>query len=985
MPSLSAGTPWDPLVAACVLVLAATWLPGWALAGEVGPGHSGVSFVPQATTLTVALKNYPLSNVTAQDDQMVWLAQVNASGIPLSGATVVFTDSFGSSFTPSTISTNATGWVVTTMKVAQTNGVDKLNVTASDPGYLSGYAINYSVTVLPSGTAQLAVEGLSLTDPADSSGSSDLISGYVYDNCGSCSGVSGATVALSDTGGAAFASTTLVTNSNGYFWTNLTLPPTKPVALDFFTATATASGMSGTASSTYTTVDPPSSTTLTVKLNRFFPSAGITTAQDDNMVWLAQVTAGGVAVSGATASFSDSFNSAFTPSSATTNASGWAVVTMKVAQTSGWDTVSVIVADTGYLTGYGANMVNVLPNGASQLTVWALAVTDPAQSSGSSDVLTGYVYDNCGSCSGVSGATVTLSDSLGPAFASTTLVSDSAGFFWTNLTYPTISGVRSIFITATATDTGMSGTASSIYSTVDPPSSTTLSVALNRFYPRTGITTAQDDNMVWLVHVTAGAAAISGATATFSDSFSSGFSPSSVTTNASGWALTTMKVAQASGWDTVSVSVADTGYLTGYGANMVDVLPGGASQLTVYGLSVANLSVYDGSVDLVSGYVYDGCGSCSGVTGATVTIGDSLGGMISPATVATITGGYFSTNLTAPSITGSQMDFLTATASETGMGGSSSTAFVTVTKNSGPLLASVAVSPATLTLRTQASYSFSAVPSCSLGACPAGISYAWTLSSGLGTVSPATGSTTTFTAGSSAGTVKLTVEAGLNGKNVWNNATVTVSTTAAPNLVSVRVSPTIVTLGVSGTQVFNATPQCSGGTCLSGIVYAWYLSNSFGTLNSTGGVSTTFTAGSQLGLVILRVTASQNGTTVGSNAVNITIAASTPVSNSTGFLGLPGEDGIILVVVVVVVIVVAVVALVSIRRKGRRAREQVEAPLSSTAPSPATTAPSTWQAPELQTSGPSVMSVPSPRCTSCGAPVDPGASVCPKCGSVIRR
>ena len=99
---------------------------------------------------------------------------------------------------------------------------------------------------------------------------------------------------------------------------------------------------------------------------------------------------------------------------------------------------------------------------------------------------------------------------------------------------------------------------------------------------------------------------------------------------------------------------------------------------------------------------------------------------------------------------------------------------------SAPTLASVSLTPGSVTLGPGATQAFRASASCAGTSCPSGVAFTWSVSvSSLGTVSPSAGSTTTFTAGSSTGTLLVQVVATLNTQRAWANATVTISSSGA--------------------------------------------------------------------------------------------------------------------------------------------------------------------------------------------------------------
>lgn len=442
-----------------------------ATASDVGfGGSSSTTFMtvspPSASALTVALDMiFPSGDETAKLGNLVWLAHVDAGGLPVNGASVSFNDLLGSTFTSA--STNSTGWAVTTMFVSGSpTGWDIVTATATEPGFTTGYGSNVAY-ISPEGTTQLSIYPLSLQNPSAASGSSDVIDGYVRSNCGGangCNGVEGVTIELSDTLGATFASTQLTSDPTGYFWTNLTLPTTGATAVDFITATATETGYGGTSSAIYANVSPPAPRTLSVTLDRFYPSSSISVTASSNILWLAQVEAGGVPVSGASVDFADTAGSSFT--SATTNGTGWALTVMSTGH-AGWDIITATATDPDYATGYGSNVMDILPQSSTQLTV-TLSVQSVTAISGTRDFVSGYVYTNCGACSPEPGATVGLTDTLGSTFSVPVQVTDSNGYFNTNLTAPLTAGVELDYITATATEIGYASSSASTYLSVGP-------------------------------------------------------------------------------------------------------------------------------------------------------------------------------------------------------------------------------------------------------------------------------------------------------------------------------------------------------------------------------------------------------------------------------------------------------------------------------------------------------------------------------------
>jgi hypothetical protein len=100
-----------------------------------------------------------------------------------------------------------------------------------------------------------------------------------------------------------------------------------------------------------------------------------------------------------------------------------------------------------------------------------------------------------------------------------------------------------------------------------------------------------------------------------------------------------------------------------------------------------------------------------------------------------------------------------------------------------------------------------------------------------------------------------------------------------------------------------------------------------GSITGTG-ASVTFTAGSTAGTVTLFVNATLKGKTVQSPPVVITIQASSPPPK-TGFLGLSGDLGYVVIGVIVAAIVVAAVIALFLLRKKKKEGEAVPTPPQS--------------------------------------------------------
>jgi hypothetical protein len=98
----------------------------------------------------------------------------------------------------------------------------------------------------------------------------------------------------------------------------------------------------------------------------------------------------------------------------------------------------------------------------------------------------------------------------------------------------------------------------------------------------------------------------------------------------------------------------------------------------------------------------------------------------------------------------------------------------TITIVASSILESLTLSPLTISVNTGQSQGFTTSVSCSPNPCPSAVTYAWKLNATLGSLSSATGASTTFTAGDTGGLVQLTVTASLYGKMLSSEANITI-------------------------------------------------------------------------------------------------------------------------------------------------------------------------------------------------------------------
>ncbi len=236
-------------------------------------------------------------------------------------------------------------------------------------------------------------------------------------------------------------------------------------------------------------------------------------------------------------------------------------------------------------------------------------------------------------------------------------------------------------------------------------------------------------------------------------------------------------------------------------------------------------------------------------------------------------------------------------------------------------LSAVSVTPATLVMHPGQSDDFQAAPTCTGGPCPTGLAFAWQTNNSLGTLNTTSGTSVALAAGAVPGNLSLTVTASWNGTTATAHATVTVvGATAAPVLVSVSLTPgPAITMPAGAAESFSAVARCSPGPCPAGVMLTWDLAGDPGTLNATVGPSVTFAAGAASGTGTLAVLATLGNVTERSTT-SITVtgsaASTSPGPVGSGFLGLPGNEGYLLLGTVAGVVLLALIG-VAVRRRRR--------------------------------------------------------------------
>ncbi len=296
----------------------------------------------------------------------------------------------------------------------------------------------------------------------------------------------------------------------------------------------------------------------------------------------------------------------------------------------------------------------------------------------------------------------------------------------------------------------------------------------------------------------------------------------------------------------------------------------------------------------------------------------------SPWTFAWSFGDGTSSTLQAPVHTYTSAGTFRATLTVTDGGGATATNSTTIDVGAAvPTLQSVAVSPATASVGRNGSSSFTAVDTCSGGACPSGEVYRWTLTNGLGTLSSTSTSTVVFRAGSNLGTVGLFVNVTLNG--ITREGSVTIS-------------------------VLNQTPG-PGGSGGGGTPLRLTTSELVGLLAATALVAVAAAA-----LLVRRRRRGGHGPKSAGTAAGS--AGPADRADGAGRMGPPAERAS------------------TAAATGESASPSPPTPPTPPPPPPAVTeplAPGTSASPSPAPTG--------PPCASCGEGLEPQASFCPSCGA----
>jgi len=173
------------------------------------------------------------------------------------------------------------------------------------------------------------------------------------------------------------------------------------------------------------------------------------------------------------------------------------------------------------------------------------------------------------------------------------------------------------------------------------------------------------------------------------------------------------------------------------------------------------------------------------------------------------------------------------------------------------------ISPATITVVTGKSQSFTAKAIDTKGAVIAVATFTWTMTGAVGTLTPNGATADLLTTSAGAATVEVKVDYGPDSRSAQSS--VTVQDTAAPPLANVVLTPSSVTANVGDKVKVKARALDAQGVEMSGVTFDWTLKGGVGTLDSSSGDEVVL-AVEQAGGGSLEVTASKDGKTATAKA-----------------------------------------------------------------------------------------------------------------------
>lgn len=153
-------------------------------------------------------------------------------------------------------------------------------------------------------------------------------------------------------------------------------------------------------------------------------------------------------------------------------------------------------------------------------------------------------------------------------------------------------------------------------------------------------------------------------------------------------------------------------------------------------------------------------------------------------------------------------------------------------------ITSLEITPTAATLAKGESKSFTVVAKDENGnEINSGLTYLWSVSGSIGSVTPVNTKQVTFLAGQNPGTGTLKVEVTYGGNTITASADISV----AAALASVSITPSTSTIGLNQTQVFTATALDELGNVMN-LDFEWSITGAVGSITPLFGKSTTFTS-----------------------------------------------------------------------------------------------------------------------------------------------
>ena len=412
--------------------------------------------VQDLTPLTVSLT---LSRCTAGSEERASVTVYVTNGTSaVEDAGVTLFAVGGGNFTPSSGSTNSTGYFTATFVAPHVTQPTNVRITAraSKSGFADGSDYMY-LTVLPPLLVEVTVDPVLI----ESEATSEVTAHVTYNG----QSVADTLVTIESDGGGNFSATTGTTDSNGYCTFNFTAPLTTTQLNINITATARKTGYFDGQAQTEITVEPK---ILVVELT----ADPIAVNSEERSLVTVQVTYNMTPISDVNVTMSSVYGT-LSPETGTTDSNGTAtfIFTAPEAITQLNVTITATATETGYAD--GEDQVEITVN----LGTLHVQVTADPVSVVSRDVSTVTVHVTC-NANPIANAIVTASSDGGGNFSSIETWTDSNGDATFVFTAPETTTQLNINITATARKTGYFDGQAQTEITVNPGGGIGLSLTI---------------------------------------------------------------------------------------------------------------------------------------------------------------------------------------------------------------------------------------------------------------------------------------------------------------------------------------------------------------------------------------------------------------------------------------------------------------------------------------------------------------------------